>query len=83
MGVLWSSCPSCARDFSASQPSQSLVPTHGSHTMFFGKKALFLTFHTTVGRGKVEKQWVGRGATGQVQHPGTCARGSPAWLASL
>lgn len=27
--------------------------------MFFGKKALFLTFHTTVGCGKVEKQWAG------------------------
>lgn len=33
------------------------VEEAGGLLCFFGKKALFLTFHTTVGRGEVGKQW--------------------------
>lgn len=55
------------------------VEEAGGLLCFFGKKALFLTFHTTVGRGEVGKQWAA-GLQVRCSTPGPVQGGAPPGL---
>lgn len=63
--------------FIASQLAEGLILVYHSDMVGFSQKALSLTFHIPVGCVKVEKWWVGREVTRQMQHVWHLCKGNP------